>query len=183
LGAKQISLTNINDFLATRPKSEAVYKSQKGDEWLLKVVDSIIPDSFNYYYDRLKKFSLLRAYNNFGVDVSDIYDPDNILDAKKKQQQEDILDNSTLVEIADIIDNKIEGIRLKFVDNCYEESIPAGDDIFDLIESFKFRPEVGVPLYGPYINTVTRGARLKKFYLRSAATGVGKTRSMIADAC
>lgn len=183
LGAKQISLTNINDFLATRPKSEAVYKSQKGDEWLLKVVDSIIPDSFNYYYDRLKKFSLLRAYNNFGVDVSDIYDPDNILDAKKKQQQEDILDNSTLVEIADIIDNKIEGIRLKFVDNCYEESIPAGDDIFDLIESFKFRPEVGVPLYGPYINTVTRGARLKKFYLRSAATGVGKTRSMVADAC
>lgn len=183
LGAKQISLTNINDFLATRPKSEAVYKSQKGDEWLLKVVDSIIPDSFNYYYDRLKKFSLLRAYNNFGVDVSDIYDPDNILDAKKKQQQEDILDNSTLVEIADIINNKIEGIRLKFVDNCYEESIPAGDDIFDLIESFKFRPEVGVPLYGPYINTVTRGARLKKFYLRSAATGVGKTRSMVADAC
>lgn len=38
-------------------------------------------------------------------------------------------------------------------------------------------------MYGPLINTVTRGARLKKFYLRSAATGVGKTRSMIADAC
>lgn len=42
---------------------------------------------------------------------------------------------------------------------------------------------MGVPLYGHYINTVTRGARLGKFYLRSAATGVGKTRSMIADAC
>lgn len=40
-----------------------------------------------------------------------------------------------------------------------------------------------MPLYGPLINTVTRGARLKKFYLRSAATGLGKTRSMIADAC
>ena len=38
-------------------------------------------------------------------------------------------------------------------------------------------------MYGPLINTVTRGARLKKFYLRSAATGVGKTRSMIADCC
>ena len=44
-------------------------------------------------------------------------------------------------------------------------------------------PDVGVPLYGPLINTVTRGARLKKFYLRSAPTGTGKTRSMIADAC
>jgi replicative DNA helicase len=30
---------------------------------------------------------------------------------------------------------------------------------------------------------VTRGARLKKFYLRSAPTGMGKTRSMIADVC
>ena len=52
-----------------------------------------------------------------------------------------------------------------------------------MIEKFKEHPEVGVPLYGNLINTVTRGARLKKFYLRSAATGVGKTRSMIADAC
>ena len=51
------------------------------------------------------------------------------------------------------------------------------------IEKFKEHPEVGVPLYGPLINTVTRGARLKKFYLRSAATGIGKTRSMIADCC
>lgn len=40
-----------------------------------------------------------------------------------------------------------------------------------------------MPLYGNYINTITRGARLGKFYLRSAPTGVGKTRSMIADAC
>ena len=38
-------------------------------------------------------------------------------------------------------------------------------------------------MYGPLINTVTRGARLRKFYLRSAATGVGKTRAMIADSC
>ena len=183
LGVKQINLSTINDFLATRPKSEAIYKSQKGDEWIAKILDNILPESFNYYYDRLKKFSLLRAYHNFGIDVSDIYDPDNILDAKKKQQQEDLLDNSTLTQIADIIDNKIDNIRLKFVDDCFEEAEQAGEGIFDLIDSFKFRPEVGVPLYGPFINTVTRGARLKKFYLRSAATGVGKTRSMVADAC
>lgn len=27
--------------------------------------------------------TLLRAYDNYGVDVSDIYDPDNILDIKR----------------------------------------------------------------------------------------------------
>lgn len=183
LGAQKITLNDIVNFLSTRPKSEAIFKQQKGEAWFTKIIDSVIPESFDYYYDRLKKFSLLRAYDNFGIDVSDIYDIDNILDSKKKQQQEDILDNSSLTQIADMIDSKIDAIRLKFVDDCYEEAEQAGEGIFDLIESFKFRPEVGVPLYGPFINTVTRGARLKKFYLRSAATGVGKTRSMIADAC
>ena len=55
-----------------------------------------MPEAFDYYYGRLKKFSLLRAYDNYGVDVSDIYDADNILDTGKKQLQEDLLDNSTL---------------------------------------------------------------------------------------
>ena len=183
LGADKITLENISDFLASRPKSAAVFKQQKGEEWLLKVSETCLPEAFDYYYSRLKKFTLLRAYDAYGVDVSDIYDADNILDTKKKQIQEDLLDNSTLEQIADKIDNKIEMIRLKYVDDVGEEAIQAGEGIIDLIDSLKEHPEVGVPLYGPLINTVTRGARLKKFYLRSAPTGVGKSRTMIADAC
>ena len=183
LGADRISLENIADFLSSRPKSAATFKQNKGEEWLLKVAETCMPEAFDYYYSRLKKFSLLRAYDNYGVDVSDIYDADNILDTRKKQLQEDILDNSTLEQIADKVENKIEGIRLKYVDDAFGQAIQAGDDIEGLIDRLKEHPEVGTPLYGPLVNTVTRGARLKKFYLRSAATGVGKSRSMIADAC
>ena len=183
LGADKITLDNISDFLASRPKSAAVFKQQKGEEWLLKVSETCLPEAFDYYYSRLKKFTLLRAYDAYGVDVSDIYDADNILDTKKKQIQEDLLDNSTLEQIADKIDNKIEMIRLKYVDDVGGEAIQAGEGIIELIDSLKEHPEVGTPLYGPLINTVTRGARLKKFYLRSAPTGVGKSRTMIADAC
>ena len=183
LGAEKITLENISDFLSSRPKSEAVFKTQKGEEWLLKVADASIPSAFDYYYSRLKKFSLLRAYDSYGVDVSFIYDPDNILDTKKKQLQEDQLDNSTLEELANKVDQMIDNIRMQYVDDVNGEAYQAGDGIFDLIDRLKKYPEVGVPLYGPLINTVTRGARLKKFYLRSAATGVGKSRSMIADAC
>ena len=183
LGADKVTLESISDFLNSRPKSLAIYKQNKGEEWLLKVADKATPSTFDYYYSRLKKFSLLRAYDNCGIDVSDIYDIDNILDTKKKQLQEDMLDNSTLEQIADKVDQKIDNIRLQYVDDAFGEAQQAGDGIFDLIQKFKEHPEVGVPLYGPLINTVTRGARLKKFYLRSAATGIGKTRSMIADAC
>ena len=183
LGAKTITLENLADFLSSRPKSAAIYKKNDGDKWLLKVADVASQLSFDFYYNRLKKMTLLRAYDNYGVDVSDIYDPDNILDIKKKQLQEDLLDNSSLEESADKVDRKISDIRLKYVDDTTGEAIQAGKGVLQLIQKFKDHPEVGVPLYGRLVNTVTRGARLKKFYLRSAATGIGKTRSMIADAC
>ena len=183
LGAEEITLKSISDFLAARPKSEAIFKTYKGEEWLIKAAENSVSTAFDYYYQRLKKFSLLRAYDNIGMDVSDIYDPDNFLDTKKKQLQEEILDNSTLEQLAMRVDEKIDAIRMQYVDDAFGEAFQAGEGIDDLIDKFKEHPEVGVPLYGPLINTVTRGARLKKFYLRSAATGVGKTRSMIADAC
>ena len=182
-GAKNITIESINDFLSSRPKSEAIYKVNKGDEWLLKVSENAQIEAFDYYYSRLKKFSLLRAYDNYGIDVSDIYDIDNIFDSQKKQKQEEYLDNASLEDIANKVDEKIDAIRIQYVDDVYEEAQQAGEGVYDLIDKFKLHPEVGVPLYGPLINTVTRGARLKKFYLRSAPTGCGKTRSMIADAC
>ena len=108
LGANKITLESISDFLSSRPKSAAVYKQGKGEEWLLKISENAMPSAFDYYYGRLKKFSLLRAFDNCGIDVTDIYDADNILDTKKKQLQEDQLDNSTLEEIADKVDKKID---------------------------------------------------------------------------
>ena len=183
LGAERISVNNVLDFLESRPKSKEIFTKQKGEEWLMKVAETANSSSFDYYYNRLKKMTLLRAYDNFGLDVSFIYDPDNILDIKKKQSQEEYLDNTTLEQIADRIDNKIDEIRSQYVNGSFGEATQAGEGVFELIADLEKHPEVGVPLYGPLINTVTRGARLKKFYLRSAATGVGKTRSMIADCC
>lgn len=183
LGATSINLLNIHDFLEARPKSKAIYEREKGEEWLLRVSEAAMASSFDYYYSRLKKMSLLRAYDKFGIDVTDIYDPDNILDVKKRQRQEDQLDNSSLEDIASKIDNRISAIRTKYIDNYEGEAKQAGLNIFDLIEDLKINPEVGVPLYGSLINTITRGARLKKFYLRSAPTGTGKSRTMVADAC
>lgn len=183
LGAERITVENILDFLSTRPKSEAVFKQQKGEEWLAKALDTNISTGFDYYYSRMKKMSLLRAYDSYGIDVSFIYDPDNILDTKKKQMQEEYLDNASLEDIAKKVDDRIDAIRMEYVDDEYGDSFQAGEGIEDLIDKLKEHPEVGVPMYGPLINTVTRGARLKKFYLRSAPTGVGKSRMMIADAC
>lgn len=184
LGVSEITLNAIEDYLASRPKKKAVYDTNKGNEYLLKCADSSSISTFDYYYNRMKKMTLLRMYQQIaGMDLSWLYDPDNLFDVKKKQEQEEWLDNSSLLEIADVIDDKILEIKSQCIDNSLTCGVQAGEGIEELLESLKETPEIGYPLYGKYMNTVTRGARLKKFYLRSAATGVGKSRAIAADVC
>lgn len=183
LGAKEININNIEDYLKNRPQALGTYKSNKGAEYLEKISSTVQLSTFDYYYNKMKKMTLLRMYDAAGMDLSWIYDVDNILDVKKKQYQEEWLDNSSLEQIADTIDKKITDIKLKYVDGTDNEFVQAGDNIVELIKQLQKTPDAGYPLFGPFVNTITRGARLKKLYLRSAATGVGKTRAMIADAC
>ena len=182
-GAKEITVNTIEDYLKDRPKSLSIYKSYKGNEYLSKLSEEIQLSTFDYYYQKMKKMTLLRMYQKVGIDLSWLYDTDNILDSKKKEIQENWLDNHSLEEIANEIDLKINKIKEKYIDDFNGESAQAGKNVLELLDSLKKIPEYGYPLYGPLINTVTRGARLKKFYLRSAPAGLGKSRSMIADAC
>lgn len=183
MGTKDININVIEDYLRERPQYLGVYQANKGREYLETVSKTVQLSTFEYYYNRMKKMTLLRMYNDIGMDVSWLYDVDNILDVKKKQAQEDWFDNHTLEEIAEIINKKIDDIKIKYVDTAENNYAQAGEGALELLKRLQEIPEDGYPLFGPYINTITRGARLKKLYLRSAATGVGKTRAMIADAC
>ena len=185
LGAEKIDSITIENYLDQRPKKLAVYKLNKGAEYLEKVKENCQPEAFNFYYHRMKKMTLLRAYNEkVGMDLSNFYDMDNIFDQKKKQKQEDWLDNHTEEQIADIINDKIEDIKLKYVDAAAgDDIIQAGEGAEELWNELQTTPDIGYPLYGNLINTITRGARLGKFYLRSAATNIGKSRAMVADCC
>lgn len=183
LSGSKVTLDAIVDYLSNRPKFEAIFKVNKGTEYLLESSQVARKDTFNYYYSRLKKFTLLRAYETYGIDVSDLYDPNNVINTKKRQEQEDWLDSASISTIVDTVDRKIEEIKLKYAYDEVSAEFHAGDGLVELIDSLKENPEVGAPLYGELINTITRGARLSKVYLRSAGTGIGKTRGMIADVC
>ena len=183
MGAKKVTTTDIENYLASRPEAKQIYMASKGSEWLTEIIEAADVANFDYYYSRMKKMTLLRSYDKCGMDVKFLYNPDEIFNEKQKKKQEDYLDSLSLNEIADLIDNKIFEIRAKYVDNATDESISIGDSIFDLLDSLSKEPDMGKPMYGKYINTITRGCRLKKVYLRSGATGQGKSRTMMADAC
>ena len=55
--------------------------------------------------------------------------------------------------------------------------------IFNLIEELRKTPSVGPPLEGKIFSTTCRGARSGCFFLKSASTSAGKTRTSVFDAC
>jgi len=181
-GLNSISSIDIENYLSSRPTYEEIYKNNTGSDWLDTNKNNVQLDSFEYYFNRLKKFTVLRAFDSFGIDVRWIYNPEQ-QDKALIQKQNDLIDSLEVEEVANQVDQKIEEIKLSSLGKTWSVSRHAGEKIVDLIQGFKNQPEVGIPLYGTLINTITRGARLKKFYLRSAPTGIGKSRMMMADMC
>ena len=63
LGVEKISLESLNDYLNARPKYEAIFKANNGFEWLLEVSKKTLDSAFDYYYNRMKKMTLLREFD------------------------------------------------------------------------------------------------------------------------
>ena len=57
------------------------------------------------------------------------------------------------------------------------------EGIFTLIDKLKASPDIGPDLEGKLFNYACRGARQGCFFLKSASTNAGKTRTSVFDAC
>ena len=182
-GAEKITRKVIENYLKDKPKSYGIYQANNGADWMHNAWLNADVENFDYYYQKLKKMTLLRTYDEIGLDVSWIYDPDNIEDNKKKKRQEEYLEEKTLSELADEIDNKVLRVREMVIDNDEDESVSLGQGLRDLTKELETKPILGLPLWDRYYSEITLGARRGCFYLRSAGTGVGKTRCAMADAC
>lgn len=191
-GAKSISLTDVENYVRRYDEAYALFKEQNVSKFILECAEFADISNFKYYYERIKKMTLLRKYTEAGVDVSWILDPDNLVDIAKKEAQEREFDSTPISDIAKKIEDKILLVNIETTSKLDGDSIAIGDSIFQLLDQLEDSPEVGMPfsfsdrgneIYSSILNRVTLGARKGKFYLRSAASGVGKTRTMMADAC
>lgn len=183
MGATSLDVKTVDGYLKDKPQSYAIFKNGNGTKWLMEAMDAADINNFDYYYNRVKKMTLLRGYIRAGLDVSWLLDMDNITDLNKKQNQLEYFDSLSLEEVADKLENRILDIRSTYVDNSIEDGVLLGDGMVDLLQSLERIPDVGYPMFGDLVNPITRGMRLGKFYIRSSATGVGKSRTMMADFC
>lgn len=153
-----------------------------GPEFVQMCLEKGDPENFQSFLTQLKKNSLLRDLKKHGYDISE-YD----FESKPQGSKEEFdtiqrYEEATIEDIFGCIEKKLEVIKGRHILTC-DSSEKASDGIFELIDSLSQKSDQGAELRGKYFNSITRGARLGTFYLRSASSGVGKTRSSVFDAC
>ena len=180
-GMKKIEIVDIANYLKeTYPKKFEFFENNNGKNLIEQAMKISDVKNLDYYYDILKKMSILRTFDEYGIDVKFMYNPDET-DFKKIGQQEEWLKNTDIEEITNTIQRKID----KAMSQCKvigdEMAEIAGNDIFDTLNEWDETPAIGLPLPFGIYNTIVMGARKRKFYVASASSGLGKTRMMVGE--
>jgi replicative DNA helicase len=180
-GINEIDLTMVDNFLSNYDVQYRVFLDNDGIEYLQNATEQSHIRNFDYCYNRLKKFSLLREYKRNGFDISEIYD-ENIIDPKESEEMVAEFDRLTIDDIIHHFDRKQVTIANKFSRNEETQTIHAGANAKNLLQKFKKKPDYGISMIGDIQNTIFRGAKLKALGLRSAPSNLGKTRIALAEA-
>ncbi|AYC51949.1 MULTISPECIES: replicative DNA helicase [Bacillus subtilis group] len=181
-GTEVINEIEIDGYLRDYDIQYKIFNENNGHEYVEQIQKLAVVENFDYYYTRLKKFSLLREMVGLGFNIDEIYD-ESIIDPKEQEVMKEKFDKTSIEDILSFYEMKIVDIKEKFSTNPESIGIQGGEGVDELLKRLEDSPDIGVPMNSEMLTSIFRGSRKKKFYLRSSMTGGGKTRNMVADAC
>jgi len=183
-GVERITPQDIDLYLTQYESQYEFYKKEKGYEFVVQCYQSTEgtdEKQFQTYYNRLKKFSMLRDLEAIGYDTKEFYDTEK--DPLNRDAEDEKLNKMSLTDIVNKVRENLVVIENRHIGKEDSTSQIASQGMRQLVAELQANPEVGLPLDGEIINYATRGARLGKLYTYSAPSGAGKTRYMVGNAC
>lgn len=180
LGNNHIDISDIVGYFREQQGMYQKFIEDGGMDTLYQICNDETALNFDYNYSLIKKQSLLRDLVKIGVDVTDLYDKNLSPELFEKQMAK-----FNALEIDDIFKHyeaKINNLQSKYENLIEKSCIHVAEGLEELYKTLQTIPEVGLPLEGEIYNTITRGARLKKLYIDSGASGSGKSRRMAGNA-
>lgn len=180
-GAQKITPVDIDNYFSKHEVAKQVFDKENGVEYLDDALDFTQVENFPFYYRRLKKFNCIKDLKKMGFDTNNLYCED-LLNPKAKEIN-NRFEEMEVSQIFDIVRKKVMKLESDYSTGDASETLEATSGLEQLLEDLKVRPEVGAPVQGTIFNTICRGARRSKFYIRTASSGAGKTRQAVGDMC
>ena len=167
-GVLDITELEIDSFINKYEAQKEILLDNNYLEFISTVKELAILENFDFYYNTIRKFTLLRELKNKGHSIN------------KAQKQ---LEQWTIKDILDDIDHEANQFRNKYDINFVRNEMTAGDDTENLIAEFEQTPAFGSFLSSPYLTQLYMGLCRGHLTMNSAPAGVGKSRMMVADLC
>ena len=181
-GMENIGYIDIDQFLKQYTMQYQVFIDNRGIEYIQNALNIYDDKKFDYYYNSLKKYSLINLLNAKGIDTTDIYNP-NIIDPIKSAEMYEKFDNMSVNDIIVHEETKVILAKEMFGSSCDRVENNIGNNLEKYLEELNEAPEIGLPSMSPKITTLFRGQRQGCVYMMSAPTSVGKTRVAVGEAC
>lgn len=181
-GVVSVNAVTIEAYLQGYPSFLQTYNRNNGRQFVLMCLDKGQPENFMAFYSRLKKISLLRDLREHGYDIS----PYDFEAASPGSRQEfeciQRYEEATEDDILAYVEKGFTALRSRHA--CGSDSAQdAFEALQDYLAKLESAPDIGPELNGKFYNSIVRGARRGKMYLRSGGSNVGKTRWAVFDAC
>lgn len=178
-GATSVDPKDIAEVLRPYPEQEEALKQNLQGNYIdylatLKELDNF--DAYGFYYNEVRKRSLLRKYRDNGYNITEIFDEN-----KDVEKEDANLNKWTIETILDYFDKTQAELRQQFLIDEDTKEKKAGENGHEIVQSFKNNPIRGLSFESKYLTTLWGGWRTGQLYLRSSDTSGGKSRSTIGD--
>jgi len=173
----RIDPIDVDRWLKNYPEWYYVFTSNDGAGWLRRAIERSENEKgkFHYYYNELKKTSLMNAMRAAGIDTSRILDLD-LVDPVAVAKQREKFDAMGVKDILSTVEVALIDLKERYDSSDTKIESDGGDDIFETLDALKESPEVGAGFMSDYLTTALRGMRLGTVFVESAPQGVGKSR-------
>lgn len=180
-GATNITPVDVENYLSSDAIASEVFKKENGISYLQDMLDIVQVDNFPYYYNKLKKINLLNDLKKSGFDTSEFYAEDFFSEDSYKINKE--FENLTPQQIVEKVKHKLIHLENKYQVSEEVEVEKLTDGFDDFIAGLKSGDDIGIEVQGEIFNEVIGGAKKGTLLIRSAASGLGKSRNAVADCC
>lgn len=166
-GAKSLSEEDFVEFLKNYPAQYEIFNDNDGVIFIDTIKKMNKEESYDVYYDIVRKFSLLSMYKDKKFDISMFYNED--IDSAKAFEE---LNKHSIKDIIEYYEGQIAEIKREFNVKNNAEEYKAGTDFAETKKEFMEEPLLGASFQSPYMNSIFRG--MYGFLLRVAKSGGGK---------
>lgn len=182
-GVEEIDANAITAFITSSDKYKEQYNVLKDNDYVdfIEQYKEIVAQgdkTAEFYYNNVKKYSLVREYKDKGFDISEIYD-----EGKDESEEKQRLNGISIDEILNHFERIQVELSKEYGSEAPVEESWVGDNTAELLEIFKESPAVGCCFNSPYLSTVSAGWQRGHLILRSMPSGTGKTAQAIGDLC